>query len=38
MSAKESGNAITLENDTLRVAVDKQTGCITSLFAKKSEL
>jgi alpha-mannosidase len=33
---KESGNAITLENNTLRVSVDKQSGCITSLFDKKS--
>ena len=36
VAAKESGNAITLENGTLRVSVDKQTGCITSLFQKKS--
>jgi alpha-mannosidase len=35
-SANESGNAITLENATLRVSVDKQTGCITSLFQKKT--
>jgi alpha-mannosidase len=35
-SASESGNAITLENATIRVSVDKQTGCITSLFQKKS--
>ena len=34
--AKESGNTITLENGNLRVSVDKQTGCITSLFDKKS--
>lgn len=34
--AKDSGNSITLENATLRVAVDKQTGCINSLFDKKS--
>jgi alpha-mannosidase len=33
--ARDSGNSITLENATLRVAVDKQTGCITSLFDKK---
>ncbi len=33
--AKESGNAITLENATLRVTVDKGTGCVTSLFQKK---
>jgi alpha-mannosidase len=36
VSANESGNVITLENATLRVSVDKQTGCITSLFQKKS--
>jgi alpha-mannosidase len=33
---KESGNSITLENGTLRLAVDKQSGCVTSLFDKKS--
>ena len=27
---------ITLENETLRVTVDKQSGCITSLFEKKT--
>ena len=36
VSAKESGDSITLENERLRVAVNKQTGCITSLFEKKS--
>ena len=35
-TAKESGDSITLENETLRVTVDKQTGCITSLFEKKN--
>ncbi|KAA6461209.1 alpha-mannosidase [Acidobacteria bacterium AB60] len=35
--AKESGNTITLENDTLRLTVDKGTGCITSLFQKKTQ-
>ena len=35
-NAKESGSSITLENAILRVAVDKQSGCITSLFDKKS--
>ena len=35
-TANESGNAITLENAIVRVSVDKQTGCITSLFDKKS--
>jgi alpha-mannosidase len=34
--AKESGNSITLENGILRVVVDKQSGCMTSLFDKKS--
>jgi alpha-mannosidase len=34
--AKDSGSSITLENAILRVVVDKQTGCITSLFDKKS--
>jgi alpha-mannosidase len=34
--AKDSGTAITLENATLRVSIDKQSGCITSLFHKKS--
>jgi len=33
---KESGNSITLENDILRVSVNKQSGCITSIFDKKS--
>ena len=36
VSANESGNAVTLENARLRVSVDKQSGCITSLFDKKS--
>jgi alpha-mannosidase len=36
VEARESGNAITLENSTLRVSIDKQSGCITSLFDKKS--
>src|SRR5579863_8504589 len=36
VSANESGNSVTLENSTLRVSVDKQSGCITSLFQKKS--
>ncbi len=34
--AKDSGTAISLENSILRVSVDKQSGCITSLFDKKS--
>ena len=36
VAASEFGNAITLENATLRVSVDKQSGCIISLFLKKS--
>jgi alpha-mannosidase len=35
-TAKQSGDSITLENETLRVTVNKQTGCITSLFEKKN--
>ncbi len=34
--AKESGDSITLENGTLRLIVDKQSGCITSLSDKHS--
>jgi alpha-mannosidase len=34
VSAKETGDAITLENGMLRVVVDKQSGCISSLFDK----
>jgi len=34
--AKDSSSSISLENAILRVIVDKQTGCITSLFDKKS--
>ncbi len=30
-------NGLTLENSALRVTVDSQTGCITSLFDKKSQ-
>jgi alpha-mannosidase len=36
VAAKDSGSAITLENSALRVTVDKQSGCISSLFDKKS--
>jgi alpha-mannosidase len=36
VTAKDTGSAITLENGTLRVSVDKQSGCINSLFDKKS--
>ena len=35
-AAKESGDSITLENSTLRFVVDKQSGCITSLYDKKA--
>jgi alpha-mannosidase len=34
--AKDTGTAITLENGILRVSVDKGSGCITSLFDKKT--
>ncbi len=34
--AKDSGSAITLEDATLRLTVDKGTGCITSLYQKKT--
>jgi alpha-mannosidase len=34
--AKESATSITLENGTMRLSIDKQSGCITSLFDKKS--
>jgi len=36
VDGKESGNSITLESDLLHVSVDKQSGCITSLFDKRS--
>jgi alpha-mannosidase len=36
VDGKESGNSIALENDILRVIVDKQSGCITSIFDKRS--
>jgi alpha-mannosidase len=32
----ESGKSLVLENQLIRVAVDKTTGCITSLFDKRS--
>jgi alpha-mannosidase len=35
-TAKDAGNAISLENAMMRVSVDKSTGCITSLFDKKT--
>jgi alpha-mannosidase len=36
IGADETEASITLENEALRLTVDKQTGCITSLFDKKS--
>ena len=36
VNAKDGGDAITLENEALRVSVNKQSGCVTSLFEKKS--
>ena len=35
--ASESGDSIKLENGILRLVVDKQSGCITSLFDKKAK-
>ena len=36
VAAKQDGNSISLESDILRVTVDKQNGCITSLYDKKA--
>jgi alpha-mannosidase len=36
VTAKNSADAITLENGTLRVTVDKQSGCVTSLYDKRT--
>ena len=36
VTAKDAGDTITLENEALRVTVNKQSGCITSLLEKKS--
>jgi alpha-mannosidase len=36
VAAKETSGSITLDSGVLRVAVDKQSGCITSLFDKKT--
>ncbi len=36
VEAKDSADAITLESGTLRVTVDKQSGCITSLYDKRT--
>jgi len=35
--AKDSSDSITLENATLRLVVDKQSGCISSLYDKTSK-
>jgi alpha-mannosidase len=35
--ARETGGTITLENATLRLTVDKETGCISSLFQRKTQ-
>jgi len=35
--AKEESNGFVLENGNLRVVVDKQTGCITSLYEKSTK-
>jgi len=34
--ATETANGFTLENKSLRVTIDKQTGCITSLYDKQA--
>jgi alpha-mannosidase len=34
--SRQDSNGWVLENESLRVAVDRQSGCITSLFDKKS--
>jgi alpha-mannosidase len=36
VTAKDAGDTITLENESLRVTVNKQSGCVTSLLEKKS--
>ena len=36
VSARDAGDSITLENSMLRVAVNKNSGCITSLYQKKT--
>ena len=36
VAAKQDGNSISLESDILRVTVDRQNGCITSLYDKKA--
>jgi alpha-mannosidase len=36
VTAKDAGDSISLENAKLRVVVSKHTGCITSLFDKKT--
>ena len=37
VAGKESGNSIMIENDILLLRIDKQSGCMTSLFDKKSK-
>ncbi|HEY1900971.1 MAG TPA: glycoside hydrolase family 38 C-terminal domain-containing protein [Terracidiphilus sp.] len=36
VKASETGNTITLESNPLRVEIDKHTGCVTSLYDKRS--
>jgi alpha-mannosidase len=36
VAAKDVGNSISLESNAVRVTIDKQTGCIASLYEKKS--
>jgi alpha-mannosidase len=36
VAGKDAGASISLESDAVRVTVDKQTGCITSLYDKRA--
>ncbi|HUB31352.1 MAG TPA: glycoside hydrolase family 38 C-terminal domain-containing protein [Terracidiphilus sp.] len=36
VTAKDTGSSISLESAALRVTVDKQSGCVTSLYEKKA--
>ncbi|HEX4286153.1 MAG TPA: glycoside hydrolase family 38 C-terminal domain-containing protein [Terracidiphilus sp.] len=36
VAAKDAGTSISLESASVRVTIDKQSGCITSLYDKKS--
>jgi alpha-mannosidase len=36
VAAREEGGSLSLESGVLRVTIDKQSGCITSLYDKKS--